>query len=1131
VIATLHPNHNYEKVVFDAWRQINYDVNDTVTASGVQTGDPRTDPDVAGYMREYFKNQPVTWQTWYQQRIGNPPGDPDRDAAQKAAAHAGTPGVTYFDTLGRPFLTIAHNKVACADHPRDGTEDMYYNRVELDIEGNQRAVIDAGGRVVMRYSYSMAGPEEDKEKAGNNRIHQASMEAGERWMLHDIVGNPIRSWDSRGFTCRMTFDRLRRPTGVYVTEQGTERLAERTIYGEGQGDVANHRTRVYQVCDGAGIINSVAYDFKGNLLESRRELLPYSNQPIDWLQNPAANDGSFTSRTRYDALNRPTQFIAPHGNQPGVKVNVIQSVYNEANLLEQVHTWLNRNAEPADRLDSATANLHAVMDINYNAKGQRVQIVYGNGTTTDYEYDPSTFRLKQLKTTRPANPDMTLSQLFQNATVVQDLRYSYDPLGNITRSHDAALKTVYNGQQIDSTGHYTYDALNRIIEASGREHTGQTAYDFNQPDRRDYPFVGHQAHLNDLQALRIYNEQYEYDAVGNFEALHHTANGGNWTRRYDYNEDSLIESGIKSNRLTRTRLGNGFNHVEPYTYDAHGNITSMPHLAQMDWDFKDQLYEVNMGGGGTARYVYDADGQRVRKVIERQNGTREKECIYLGNFEVYREYNGNGIDIKLERETLHMTDDQQRIALMETKTQDTSQPPVANPQALVRYQLGNHLDSASLELAADGALISYEEYYPYGATAFQAGPTAAELSLKRYRYTGKERDEESGLYYHGARYYAPWLGRWSSCEPDISRYLHYSPYIYVLNNPIRYTDEDGRSAKEKIMSYLEFGLQGIRFIVLAMIGGLAGAILGGVAGGLIGGFSGGPLWAVGGTLLGSLAGAALGLVTGAAYALLTWKWAREKIFGWIGSGLQSAAESVWGGMQKAWSGIKTAAGAVWSGMQKAWSGIKTAAGAVWSGMQKAWSGIKTTAGAVWSGMQKAWSGIKTTAGAVWGGMQKAWSGIKSAAGWLVEKIRSLFRDPDEATSRSPSTNPHQGGLSSKIEEVVKKKVSGHYIGPLIPGINALGGGMNPTGSVSDDNIHTRTTPAPSSEKGAVQVFEPGVGFGYSYSMFSYSRRSVFSLGFSPTSELVPYYPGGVSQPFSGPSAGFYFGVRLDIRWK
>ena len=131
----------------------------------------------------------------------------------------------------------------------------------------------------------------------------------------------------------------------------------------------------------------------------------------------------------------------------------------------------------------------------------------------------------------------------------------------------------------------------------------------------------------------------------------------------------------------------------------------------------------------------------MRKVTERQNGTRKNERIYLGGFEVYREYDGNGTSVSLERETLHVMDDKQRIALVETRTQGND----GSPAQLIRYQFGNHLGSAILELDDQAQIISYEEYYPYGSTSYQAGRSAAEVSLKRYRYTGKERDEESGL--------------------------------------------------------------------------------------------------------------------------------------------------------------------------------------------------------------------------------------------------------------------------------------------------------------------------------------------------------------------------------------------------
>jgi RHS repeat-associated protein len=799
VVATLHPNHTYEKVVLDPWQQTTYDVNDTVaaTASGIQTGHPRTDPDIAGYVAEYFKTQPAPWETWHVQRMHKPVGDPERDAAQKAAAHTDTPTVAHFDTLGRPFLTVVQNRFV-----RNGAmkEEPYATRVKLDIEGNQRAVIDTKDRIVMRYDYDMLG----------NVIHQASMEAGERWMLGDVTGKPIRAWDSRRHTFRTEYDVLRRATRSFVSgddpqNANREMCFEVSVYGEKavQAQPAlNLRGKLLLHCDGAGVVVNAdrnphtgqdeAYDFKGNPLRTTRRLAREYKETVDWngvrwgaveaalSANPfqltdvlgplsvMLETEPFTSSVTYDALNRPTAVTTPDGS-------VYRPTFNDANLLDKVDVDLHGAVTPF------------VTNIDYNAKGQRTAIHYGNGALTTYDYDPLTFRLTHLKTTRPAGRN-GIAPLFVDPTVVQDLRYTYDPAGNITRIHDAALKTIFHNQQtIEPACSYTYDAVYRLIEAKDREHIGQMAFDYHPPNgnRRDYPFVGHRAHPNDLQALRNYTDRYEYDAVGNFDVWHHDANGGSWTRRYDYHKDSLIEPRKQSNRLTQTRLGNGVNHTETYSYtdalgnDVHGCMTAISSM-KMVWDFEDQLQQVDLGGGGTVYYVYDASGQRVRKVIHRQNGTPQEERIYLGGYEIYREYNGDGQTVTLERETLHVMDDKQRIALVETKTAPASSQP------MIRYQLG----SASVELDKDGGLISYDEYHPYGTTSYQAMGSAAEVSLKRFRYTGKERDEETGLYYHGARYYAPWLGRWTAPDP-LSLKDSLNVYQAFHNNPVKYSDPTG----------------------------------------------------------------------------------------------------------------------------------------------------------------------------------------------------------------------------------------------------------------------------------------------------------------------------------------------------
>jgi RHS repeat-associated protein len=102
----------------------------------------------------------------------------------------------------------------------------------------------------------------------------------------------------------------------------------------------------------------------------------------------------------------------------------------------------------------------------------------------------------------------------------------------------------------------------------------------------------------------------------------------------------------------------------------------------------------------------------------------------------------------------------------------------------VKYQLGDHLGSSNVIVNDAGDWVNREEYTPYGETSFGS------FARKQYRFTGKEGDEESGLYYHGARYYAPWLLRWTNCDPaGIIDGLNL--YQYVNGNPLKLVDPNG----------------------------------------------------------------------------------------------------------------------------------------------------------------------------------------------------------------------------------------------------------------------------------------------------------------------------------------------------
>jgi RHS repeat-associated protein len=202
----------------------------------------------------------------------------------------------------------------------------------------------------------------------------------------------------------------------------------------------------------------------------------------------------------------------------------------------------------------------------------------------------------------------------------------------------------------------------------------------------------------------------------------------------------------------------------------------------MLWNAQNELYSADNGTFNT--YFNYSGGQRIRKISEK-TGAIIEERIYLGSYERYRKYISGTKTI--ERITVHIADDTGRVAMEEKRTFGSD----SSAMQLTRYIYSNHLSTASLELDEDAEIISYEEYHPYGTTAYQAMNASINAVAKRYRYTGKERDEETGLYYHGARYYIPWLCRWTAVDPMENKYAGMSPYNYGFNNPIKWQDANG----------------------------------------------------------------------------------------------------------------------------------------------------------------------------------------------------------------------------------------------------------------------------------------------------------------------------------------------------
>ncbi|MEI6767268.1 MAG: RHS repeat-associated core domain-containing protein, partial [Bacteroidota bacterium] len=663
----------------------------------------------------------------------------------------------YFDSLGRVFMIEDDNGLDNLSNPL-----KYRVRNTLDITGRVIAVTDALNRVMTHHVYGL-----------KQQLYTTNIDSGERWMLADVAGKPIYAVNSRGFTFRNTYDALQRPLEIYVTPPAqSEILAEEYVYGT--DDAVYNIGRVEFLKDQSGQTHFIEYDFKGNPLETLKTFCEDYNRDIDWSQSPVLQTETFTQFMEYDAMNRPTLLTQPDGS-------IIEYAYNKAALPEAIAVTHLGQGTPVDY----------VTNINYNEKGQRTRVYYGNGTRTRYYYDDKTFRLNRLKTTRNSGADVLL-----------DLNYIYDAVGNIVEINDNAAQTFYyDNSVIAPQQQFWYDPLYRLVKATGRELVSLA-------------MPGHSDFANNIplpnpgnSAMQNYTEYFTFDALGNITNLDHYTSGQtpNWTREYYYNSNN--------NYL----LSHIQNQTPPnYTYDDHGNMLTMPHLSALECDFKDRLVKTTRGTESTY-YRYNSSGERSRKITEKQNGTFV-ERLYLGGYEVYREYASNW-DIDFERQTLCINDikvpeasqksdseennekgkeeqkkfgfDQnKKIAIIETKTIESGDP-VSPLEIAIRYQYSNHLGSSCLELDESADIISYEEYHPFGTTSYRAGRTETEVSLKRYKYVGKERDEESGLYYYGARYYADWLCRFISVDPMAHKFPQWSPYCAFGDDPIGNIDPDG----------------------------------------------------------------------------------------------------------------------------------------------------------------------------------------------------------------------------------------------------------------------------------------------------------------------------------------------------
>jgi RHS repeat-associated protein len=698
--------------------------------------------------------------------------------ATSTAHQWNTPASTMTDALGRAVRSVQRNRTLRADDTWSDIAELVTSS-SFDIRGNLLQTTDALGRQAVSNAYDLA----------NRALQTESLEGGAQIRIYDAVDSMLEQRDAKGAVILRAWDSVHRPIRTWAgdAEGSPMGLRQRTIFGDDaensgltadQAMAANLLGKPQVSFDEAGQLTFSGYDFKNNPLENTRRvftdaalLAAFENPPVAWQLTPFRADWSpgaqtplaataYTVTLTYDALNRVLTMQHPQCVD-GVRKTYRPS-YNAAGALESL----------------ALDDTLYVERIAYDAKGQRRLLAYGNGHMTRYAYDPTSFRLARMRTERFAKTSEVTYHPSAPQAPLQELAYNYDLVGNIVAISEKTPGCGIPGSDLREDALvrlFVYDGLSRLVSATGRECDVPPA----PPPWTDNPRCA------DLNRCRAYTESYHYDDAGNLAVWSHNGGALPTVRRF-----TLLAG---NNRLQKVGVG-AANYS--YQYDPCGNVSAEATERGFEWDAANRLRVFRIQPQGAepsvyAQYLCDASGNRVMKMVRTQGG-RYEATVYVGTtFEHQRNVIVGGQIVA--NNSIHVMDSQQRIAIVRV---GPAPPGDGAADVPIKYQFGDHLRSSNVVVDATGTWISREEFAPYGATSFGS------YARKRYRFTGTERDEESGLSCHGARYYISWLGRWASCDP-IGAHGGLNQYQYAASNPMCLSDRRGMAPdKEGTLQFL-----------------------------------------------------------------------------------------------------------------------------------------------------------------------------------------------------------------------------------------------------------------------------------------------------------------------------------------
>lgn len=406
---------------------------------------------------------------------------------------------------------------------------------------------------------------------------------------------------------------------------------------------------------------------------------------------------------------------------------------------------------------------------DYNGFGQLIKIDYPSNYIVYYTYDDRGLLEKVIledptgSIREIADFDFNVNGLLDMTTYGQgklSQSYGYDQRQRLTST------TVTQNQQPLFSNQYGLDRLGNVVSRTGRygEETGFQYDELSRLTGVDYPG----------------NEKmsYMYDPMGNREELvyQHLASEG-YSYDYEYNE--------KNNQLDQLTVSPHL--VNTYAYNPNGSLiqkelqrgggSTTLQRSDYKYDLRNQLREVQIDNQMTGfktmeKYEYNSNGWRVKKESDQE----VTYYLYGKGIRVLEERSGfkGSAEGKLNLQTKIMIyGPQGRIAYLDEDQK-------------LHYVINDLTGSTSIVTNEQGQELANFDYSPFG-TLNQSEDQTGEMT----RFTGKDFDATTGLYYMGARYYDPTLGRFISEDPIQEGW---NWYTYSMNNPLKYFDPDGEDA-------------------------------------------------------------------------------------------------------------------------------------------------------------------------------------------------------------------------------------------------------------------------------------------------------------------------------------------------